>query len=84
MPSYCSNIDVDIDEILENCSRKEIIRDVIPWLIHNEYITEDDILEDEIDLRESDFDIACKHLIGKKHLLKKEEEEFIIKLSNNL
>lgn len=76
-------VDIDIESFLDELSHREITREVIPWLRENNYIEENDLLDITL-LKETEFDKACRYLIGKKHLLTKEQEELIIKLSKDL
>ena len=50
MPQFSEHTDVDInidvDEFLDECDRDEI-KEVIEWLRDSEYITDDDLLDDD-------------------------------------
>ena len=50
MPQFSEHVDVDIDvdvdDFLSECDRDEI-KEVIEWLRDSEYITNDDLLDDD-------------------------------------
>jgi hypothetical protein len=50
MPQFSEHVDVDIDvdvdDFLSECDRDEI-KEVIEWLRDSEYITDDDLLDDD-------------------------------------
>lgn len=40
------DIDIDVDEFLDECDRDEI-KEIIEWLRDSEYITDDDLLDED-------------------------------------
>ena len=50
MPQFTEHtdvdIDIDVDEFLDECDRDEI-KEVIEWLRDSEYITSDDLLDED-------------------------------------
>ena len=74
-----TDIDIDVDEFLEECSSSEI-REVKIWLVRNGDLSSEELYdEDEINC---DFDFQVSKLIGSKRHLTKEEENTILRIAN--
>ena len=89
MPSVFQSgdfIDVDVYDFLSSCDNSDI-NDVIEYLKDNDYINEDDLLE-EIETPRSytseKFEESLLKLRGHSTSLSTEEEEFIINLANKI
>lgn len=76
-------IDVEIDEFLDSCSKREI-QQIINVLIKDGWINKSDTEPEDSKFRGSDekiYEEALKKLHGKWNVLTKEEEEIILKIS---
>lgn len=82
MPTfYADDIDIDVDEFLNSCDSSEI-KELIDCLVEGGYINSDrTISERGMSVGETFYVEAIEKLADKYHMLTKEEEELIIKLS---
>lgn len=83
MPSYTpEDIDIDVDEFVDSCSRREV-EELIRYLEKENYIKAESRLnvERQMSVGETFYVEAIEKLLDKYHMLTKEEEEIIIKLS---
>lgn len=76
MPSFDFYEDIDVDEFLSACSKKEI-NDVIISLVDNGYIPELAINPPKLGRLESDFATNLDKLKEKYYSLTKDEEFFL-------
>lgn len=83
MPSYTpEDIDIDVDEFVDSCSSSEV-EELIRYLEKENYIKAESRLnvERQMSVGETFYVEAIEKLLDKYHMLTKEEEEVIIKLS---
>lgn len=85
MPYFTpDDLDIDVDDFLSSCSSREI-EQVIDYLIEDGRITPErkfsQLRERGLSVGESFYVEAIENLAHKYHMLTKEEEELIIKLS---
>jgi hypothetical protein len=85
MPYFTpDDLDIDVDDFLSSCSSSEI-EQVIDYLIEDGRITPErkfsQLRERGLSVGESFYVEAIENLADKYHMLTKEEEELIIKLS---
>lgn len=85
MPYFTpDDLDIDVDDFLSSCSSREI-EQVIDYLIEDGRITPErkfsQLRERGLSVGESFYVEAIENLADKYHMLTKEEEELIIKLS---
>jgi len=83
MPYFTPNdIDIDVDEFVDSCSTSEV-QQLIKYLEKNHYIKAESQLnvEKQMSVGETFYVEAIENLADKYHMLTKEEEELIIKLS---
>jgi hypothetical protein len=83
MPYFTPNdIDIDVDEFVDSCSASEV-QQLIKYLEKNHYIKAESQLnvERQMSVGETFYVEAIENLADKYHMLTKEEEELIIKLS---
>ena len=85
MPSFSpdvDDIDIDVDEFVDSCSSREITQ-LIDYLEQEHYIKADSRLnaEKQMSVGETFYVEAIEKLLDKYHMLTREEEELIIKLS---
>lgn len=87
MPTfYAEDIDIDVDEFLNECSRREK-EEIIDILIEEEWIKKDARLQVpskqyNYSIAEADFEQALEKLKGKWNMLTSEEEQIVIKLAS--
>lgn len=86
MPYINVDIDIDIDEFLQSCSRWEI-KDVIRYLKSNNFISEDN--QDVFNLKplsptEQEFETALRKLHNRWNMLSHEDEEKILTIAKKL
>lgn len=87
MPTfYAEDIDIDVDEFLNGCSRREK-EEIIDILIEEEWIKKDARLQVpskqyNYSIAEADFEQALEKLKGKWNMLTSEEEQIVIKLAS--
>ena len=85
MPYFTpDDLDIDVDDFLSSCSSSEI-EQVVDYLIEDGRITPErkfsQLRERGLSVGESFYVEAIENLADKYHMLTKEEEELIIKLS---
>lgn len=82
MPTfYADDIDIDVDDFLNSCDSSEI-KELIDCLVEDGYIRPDrTISERKMSVGETFYVEAIEKLADKYHMLTREEEELIIKLS---
>lgn len=77
------DVDIDIDEFLSNCSKKDI-EYVIKCLVEDGYLDQN-IIQDKKKSNKDDYWTECLNKIkDRRHQLTIEEENYIIDLSNKL
>ena len=83
MPYFTPNdIDIDVDEFVDSCSTSEV-QQLIKYLEKNHYIKAESQLnvERQMSVGENYYVEAIENLADQYHMVTKEEEELIIKLS---
>ena len=82
MPTfYAEDIDIDVDEFISSCDSSEI-KELINCLVEGGYLNPDRTISDRgMSVGESFYVEAIEKLANKYHMLTREEEELIIKIS---
>lgn len=82
MPTfYADDIDIDVDEFISSCSSSEI-KELIDCLVEEGYINPSRLIQERgMSVGETFYVEAIEKLADKYHMLTREEEELIIKLS---
>jgi hypothetical protein len=80
------DVDIDVDDFMDQCSKKEI-KEVIEWLKNNDYLVNEEILEEVETPRcytGEKFEESLLKLRGHSTSLSIEEEEYVIKLADRI
>lgn len=82
MPSFYADVEVEVDEFVDNCSKREI-EELVKYLHKEGHLNEDTIPAENMNLLDQEWAEVLDKLSGRNRLqLSNEEEEIIKKIAN--
>jgi hypothetical protein len=82
MPSFYADVEVEVDEFVDNCSKREI-EELVKYLHKEGHLNEDKIPTEDMNLLDQEWAEVLDKLSGRNRLqLSNEEEEIIKKIAN--
>lgn len=82
MPSFYADVEVEVDEFVNNCSKREI-KELVKYLHEEGHLNENKIPTENMSLLDQEWAKVLDKLAGRTRLqLSNEEEEIIKKIAN--